>query len=51
MALSFFFFDFEKAYDMVWKEGVMIKLNMIGIAGRKYNWNKDFLCDIFIYSG
>ncbi len=24
------FFDVEKAYDMVWKEGIMIKLDMIG---------------------
>ncbi|XDV52299.1 hypothetical protein PO909_021042 [Leuciscus waleckii] len=37
------FFDVEKAYDMVWKEGVMIKLKMIGIAGRTYNWIKGFL--------
>ena len=42
------FFDVEKAYDMVWKEGLMIKLNMIGIAGRTYNWIKYFLLDIFL---
>ena len=45
MAVSF---DVEKAYDMVWKEGLVIKLNMIGIAGRTYNWIKDFLLDRFI---
>ena len=33
---------------MVWKEGLMIKLNMMGIAGRAYNWIKDFLFDRFI---
>lgn len=42
------FFDVEKAYDMVWKEGLMIKLNMMGIGGRMYNWIKDFLFDRFI---
>lgn len=30
---------------MVWKEKLMIKLSMIGIAGRTYNWIKDFLFD------
>ncbi len=42
------FFDVEKAYDMVWKEALMIKLDMIGITGRIYNWIKDFLFDRFI---
>ncbi|XP_044220816.1 uncharacterized protein LOC122991683 isoform X2 [Thunnus albacares] len=42
------FFDLEKAYDMVWKEGLMNKLNMMGIVGRAYNWIKDFLFDRFI---
>ena len=42
------FFDVEKAYDIVWKEGLMIKLNLIGIAGRTYNWIKYFLLDRFI---
>ena len=42
------FFDVEKAYDMVWKEGVMIKLSMMGITGRVYNWVKEFLFDRFI---
>ncbi len=36
-------FYIEKAYDV--EEGLMIKLNMIGIAGRTYNWIKDFLFD------
>lgn len=36
------FFDVEKAYDMVWKEGLLIKLNKIGISGRVFNWVKDF---------
>ncbi len=42
------FFDVEKAYDMVWKEALMIKLDMIGITGRTYNWIKGFWFDRFI---
>ncbi len=38
----------EKAYDMIWKEGLMIKLDMMGITGIIYNWIKDFLADRFI---
>ena len=34
-------FAVEKAYDMVWKKGLMIKLNMI--VGRTYNWIEDFI--------
>lgn len=26
------FFDIEKAYDMLWKEGLLIKLDQIGIG-------------------
>lgn len=36
-------FDIEKAYDMLWKEGLLIKLNKMGIGGRMFNWIKDFL--------
>ncbi len=39
------FFDIEKAYDMLWKEGLLIKLNKLGIGGRMYNWVLDFLFD------
>lgn len=48
------FFDIEKAYDMLWKEGklgvggrcVMTcygKLCKLGVGGRLYNWVVDFL--------
>lgn len=37
------FFDIEKAYDMMWKEGLLIKMHKMGIGGRVYNWIKDFL--------
>jgi len=37
------FFDVEKAYDMIWKEGLLIKLQQLGIGGKVYNWILDFL--------
>ena len=37
------FFDIEKAYDMLWKEGLLIKLNKLGVGGKVYNWVQDFL--------
>lgn len=37
------FFDFEKAYDMLWKNGLLIKLNKLGISGKMYNCVLDFL--------
>uniref|UniRef100_A0A3B3Q2D7 Reverse transcriptase domain-containing protein n=1 Tax=Paramormyrops kingsleyae TaxID=1676925 RepID=A0A3B3Q2D7_9TELE len=39
------FFDVEKAYDMLWREGLMIKLYTMGIRGRLFNWVRDFLKD------
>lgn len=38
------FFDLEKACDMLWREGLMIKLYGLGIGGWKFNWIWDFLC-------
>lgn len=35
-------FDIEKAYDMLWKEGLLIKLEAMGIEGRMFNWIMDF---------
>lgn len=37
------FFDIEKAYDTLWREGLLIKLDRIGVGGRMYNWILDFL--------
>lgn len=37
------FLDIEKAYDMMWKEGVLIKLHRMRVGGRAFNWVKDFL--------
>ncbi len=40
------FFDVEKAYDMMWKEGLLIQLERMEIKGRMYNWIKSFLFKI-----
>lgn len=37
------FFDIEKAYDMMWREGLLIKLEKMEINGKMYNWIKNFL--------
>ncbi|XDV47667.1 hypothetical protein PO909_017241 [Leuciscus waleckii] len=37
------FFDVEKAYDMLWKEGLLIKLDKMGVGGKMYNWVLGFL--------
>lgn len=42
------FFDIEKAYDMMWKEGLLIKLDKMGIGGKLYNCIKDFLFGRYI---
>uniref|UniRef100_A0A3Q2ZQ74 Reverse transcriptase domain-containing protein n=1 Tax=Kryptolebias marmoratus TaxID=37003 RepID=A0A3Q2ZQ74_KRYMA len=39
------FFDIEKAYDMMWVEGLLIKLYKMGIKGKIFNWIKDFLAN------
>ncbi len=37
------FIDFEKAYDSVWREGLMVKLHEKGIRGRVWKWILDYL--------
>ncbi|XP_016409773.1 RNA-directed DNA polymerase from mobile element jockey-like isoform X2 [Sinocyclocheilus rhinocerous] len=37
------FFDVEKAYDMLWKEGLLMKLESLRIDGKMYNWILSFL--------
>ena len=36
------FIDFEKAFDMVWRTGLLIKLKRFGINGHMFNWIADF---------
>ncbi len=37
------FFDVEKAYDMMWREGLLIKLHLMGVGGKMFNWIMNFL--------
>uniref|UniRef100_A0A1A8L2C0 Reverse transcriptase domain-containing protein n=1 Tax=Nothobranchius pienaari TaxID=704102 RepID=A0A1A8L2C0_9TELE len=37
------FFDIEKAYDTLWREGLLIKIKQMGIGGRMFKWIKNFL--------
>lgn len=37
------FLDVEKAYDMVWKKGILYKLHEMGISGNMFNWINSFL--------
>ena len=39
------FLDIEKAYDMLWRGGIIIKLQVMGIYGRMTHWIHDFLND------
>ena len=43
--MSVVYFDIEKAYDTMWREGLLIKLRALGIEGHLYNWIMDFLFD------
>ena len=37
------FLDFEKAYDMVWRKGVLYKAHKLGIGGNMFNFLLSFL--------
>lgn len=37
------FLDVEKAYDMLWVEGLLIKLHLLGVGGNIFNWVMEFL--------
>ena len=37
------FLDIEKAYDMMWREGVLFKMDKLGIGGNLFNWVNGFL--------
>ena len=39
------FLDFEKAYDMIWRPGLLVKLKRLGISGNLLNYVKTFLSD------
>ena len=37
------FLDFERAYDMVWRDGLLSKLFGLGLRGRSLRWIRAFL--------
>jgi hypothetical protein len=37
------FLDIAKAYDMLWKDGLLYKLLQLNIGSKMYNWIKEFL--------
>lgn len=37
------FLDFERAFDMVWRRGLLIKLKKFGINGRMFDWFDSFM--------
>jgi len=39
------FFDFEKAYDMLYREGLLHKIRNLGLTGNIYQWIDSFLLD------
>jgi hypothetical protein len=41
--LPIVFLDIEKAYDSVWQNGLLFKLNKIGITGNAWRWIKSFI--------
>ena len=43
--MAIVFYDIEKAYDSMWREGLLIKLNNMGVRGHFYNWVLDFLTE------
>ena len=44
------FIDLEKAYDSVWRNGLMVKLGRLGISGRMWKWIQSFLTDRYMYA-
>ena len=43
MKLKNIFFYIEKAHDTMWREGLLIKMETLGIGGRLYKWVLTFL--------
>lgn len=37
------FLDLEKAYDMMWRDGVLLSLSRINVNGQMFNYLRDFL--------
>ena len=39
------FIDLEKAFESIWRDGLLVKLHRFGIRGRLWKWIEGFLCD------
>ena len=39
------FYDLSKAFDKVWREGLLLKVLQAGVSGRMYKWIRCFLHD------
>ena len=39
------FIDMEKAFDNVWRDGLLVKMHNLGIRGNVWSWISDFLSD------
>jgi len=39
------FIDFQSAFDMMWRTGLLVKLKNLGITGNIFNFIKNFLTD------
>ncbi|KAK6171712.1 hypothetical protein SNE40_018150 [Patella caerulea] len=46
--LCVIFVDLSKAFDLVWTEGLLYKLSLVGIHGNMYNCSKSFVSDRLI---
>ena len=42
------FIDLQQAYDRVWRRGLFLKMQNLGIQGKLYSWIKSFLTDRLI---
>ena len=39
------FVDLQQAYDRVWRKGLLLKMQRLGINGNLYLWIKNYLCE------
>ena len=39
------FIDMEKAFDSVWRDGLLVKTHKLGIRGTVWSWIANFLSD------
>ena len=37
------FTDLQRAFDKVWKDGLLVKLQRVGVAGNTYKWTKSLI--------